>query len=386
MIGLRDPMNFSPDTLAVPQHFYLLLSLLDGLHSVPDIQAEYMRAGGELIFRETLEEMVQKLDESLFLDNEKFCRKLADIEDEFKRADLRPPTLAGRSYDDSPEILASQIESFFAHSDGPGPMDHTKNGNDLKGIIAPHIDFQRGGPCFAWAYKELAERSDADVFVIFGTAHAHTNGPFVITRKDFETPFGVLRCERSVVEEIESATKQDLLADEFAHRGEHSIEFQTIFLSYLFRERKNVTIVPILCGSFHEMVLGRTRPDDDERVREFVEALRGALARSGKNICYIAGADLAHVGPRFGDPHAVSEGLLKLLESDDRRMLARLEEADADGFFADIMAEGDRRKICGLPPIYTMLSVMRASSGKLLKYQYWPDPAGTVSFAGMAFY
>jgi hypothetical protein len=50
------------------------------------------------------------------------------------------------------------------------------------------------------------------------------------------------------------------------------------------------------------------------------------------------------------------------------------------------MADGDRRKICGLPPIYTMLSVIEADSGRLLKYQYFPDPAGTVSFASMAFY
>jgi len=386
MIGLRDPMSFSPETLAVPQHFYLLLTLLDGGHSIVDIQAEYMRAGGELVFRETIEEMIQKLDESLFLDNENFHRKRTEIEDEFRRADSRPAALAGKSYDDSPEILASRIEEFFTHADGPGPLDRGKNGNDLKGIIAPHIDFERGGPCFAWAYKELKERSDADVFVVFGTAHAPTDGPFVITYKDFDTPFGRLPCDRLLLEEIDKKTNQDLLAGEFAHKSEHSIEFQAIFLKYLFREREDVSIVPILCGSFHEMLLSRTRPMDDERVKEFVDALGSSVAKSGKKVCYIASADLSHVGPRFGDQHPISGGFLKLLESDDLRMLKKVEEVDANGFFGDIEAEGDRRKICGLPPIYTMLCVMEAASGRLLKYQYWPDPAGTVSFASMAFY
>ena len=386
MIGLRDPLNFSSDSIAIPQQYHLMLTLFDGMHSVADIQAECMRADGELIYRETIEDVINKLDEGLFLDNEKFQRKRDEIVSEFRNSDLRQSVLAGKSYDDSPQELAAQIDEFFMHDDGPGPIDIDKKGSALKGIIAPHIDFLRGGPCFAWAYKSLAEETDADLFVIFGTAHAPTAGPFVITHKDFETPFTTLACDRSIVEEIEKNTSADLLVDEFAHKNEHSIEFQAVLLSYLFRERNNISIVPILCGSFHEMILSGVRPIDDERVSEFVTALKNAIANSGKKACYIAGADLAHVGPRFGDPHPISEGFLKLLESDDRRMLEQVEKVDADGFFGNIRADADRRKICGLPPIYTMLSVMDADSGKLLKYEYFPDPAGTVSFASMAFY
>ena len=58
MIGLRDPMNFSSEIIAVPHHMYLMLSLFDGQHSIVDIQTEYMRAGGELIYRETIEDPV----------------------------------------------------------------------------------------------------------------------------------------------------------------------------------------------------------------------------------------------------------------------------------------------------------------------------------------
>jgi AmmeMemoRadiSam system protein B len=147
-----------------------------------------------------------------------------------------------------------------------------------------------------------------------------------------------------------------------------------------------MAIVPILCGSFHEMIASRTRPIDDPRVNEFVTAVREAIADSSRKVCYIAGADLAHVGPRFGDRQAVSDALLKLLESDDLRMLEKVANADADGFFDYISAEGDRRKICGLPPIYTMLKVADATAGTLLKYEQWPDPAGTVTFASMSFY
>ncbi len=386
MIGLRDPMNFSSEVIAVPQQMYLMLALMDGLHSIVDIQAEYMRSNGELVFRETIEDLLNKLDAALLLDNENFHRRRTEIENAFRQADVRPAILAGKGYDHSPEKLAEQIDGFFVHPDGPGPPKGGSNEGNLKGIIAPHIDFLRGGPCFAWAYKEIAEQADADVFVIFGTAHAHTSGTFVLTCKDFETPFGRLRCEREIVKEIEKQVDADLFSNEFVHRGEHSIEFQTIFLSYLFRGKQEISIVPILCGSFHEMVASHTSPMNNTEVSEFVNAVRGALADSGKRVCCIAGADLAHVGPRFGDGRPVGDGFLRIVESNDLEMLETLKSVDAESFFANISADNDRRKICGLPPIYTMLKVMDASSGKLLKYQYWHDPNGTVTFASMAFY
>jgi len=386
MIGLRDPMNYSSEVVAVPQQLYPLLLLLDGQHSVVDIQAEYMRRFGELIFRETIDDVLKVLDAGLFLDSDNFRRKREEIENEFKQSPLRQALLAGKSYDASPEALDQQIQQFFTHEEGPGLPEKKPRKTHVKGIIAPHIDFQRGGPCFAWAYKDLAERADADVYIIFGTAHTHTVMPFVATHKDFETPYGTLPCNRELVRLIQKSVSYDLFRDEFVHRGEHSIEFQTVFLRYLFRDKKEISIVPILCGSFHEMVASRISPAEDARIREFVKAVKNAVKQSGARICCIAGADLAHVGPRFGDVHPISDGFLKLLKADDLRMLEPLERADANGFFSAIQADGDRRKICGLPPIYTMLSVMEATRGKLLKYQQWPDPQGTVTFASMAFY
>ncbi|MBI5115886.1 AmmeMemoRadiSam system protein B [Candidatus Poribacteria bacterium] len=386
MIALRDPMSFSNDVIAVPQHLYLALTLLDGRHSLTDIQAEYMRRFGELLYKDILEDLVNKLDAGLFLDNENFHQKRRQIEDDFRKAKARQAALAGKSYSASSPELAGQINGFFTHADGPGLPDPEKKGNTLKGIIAPHIDFIRGGPCFAWGYKEVVEQSDADVFVIFGTAHAPTRLPFAVTHKDFETPFGTLPCNREFVKDIQQRAECDFLEDEFAHRAEHSIEFQTVLLSYLFKNWKRISIVPVLCGSFHEMVGSHARPRDDTRVKGFIDAIRATAASRNGKICYVAGADLAHVGPRFGDRNPISENFLRLLHADDLRMLAHLERADADGFFGNIDSDGDRRKICGLPPIYTMLSVMNAATGKLLKYQQWPDPQGTVTFASMAFY
>ena len=63
------------------------------------------------------------------------------------------------------------------------------------------------------------------------------------------------------------------------------------------------------------------------------------------------------------------------------------EAADADGYFDVIAAEGDARRICGLPPTYVTLGAAKPSAGKLLHYEQFVHPRGdeSVSFASMAF-
>jgi hypothetical protein len=346
-----------------------------------------MRSFGELLYRETIDEIVKKLDEGFFLDNENFRSMREQIEHEFCGSPSRPAALAGKAYSDEPEKLAAQMGQFFSDPEGPGlPGKKRRTKYPVKGIVAPHIDLNRGGPCFAWAYKELAEAGRAKVFVVFGTSHMPTRQPFVLTYKDFETPFGPVRCNRKLAEDIQKRVDFNLLEDEFIHRGEHSIEFQIVFLKYLFRERDDISIVPILCGSFHELIAGRVIPAEDERISGFFSAVREAVSESSEKVCFVAGADLAHVGPRFGDPHPVNDGFLKGLEADDMRMLESLVKVDPKEFYANIEADNNRRRICGLPPIYTMLNVMEARTAKLLKYQQWPDPEATVTYASAAFY
>ncbi len=64
------------------------------------------------------------------------------------------------------------------------------------------------------------------------------------------------------------------------------------------------------------------------------------------------------------------------------------EGADASGYFRLVADEGDRRRICGLGPTYTVLEAARPAHGRLLHYDQYVHPLGyeSVSFASMAFY
>ena len=383
MIYLRDPAGFAP-AMAVPGPAYGLMTLMDGTRSVAQLETALVENYGICVAEDEVAALVEQLDEAFLLYSERFENHRTEIEDEFRQAPVRPAAHAGLSYPDNANELRAQIDSFFEAPFGPG-KSNGKTRVPVKALIAPHIDFDRGGSCFAWAYKALAESQPPDVFVILGTGHA-AQQPFVMSRKDFETPFGVLKADREVIDKVAQDAPLDVFADEYAHKAEHSLEFQTVFLKYLFPDR-DIPFVPILCGSFHEMVVGQTSPMDVSVVSQFVDVLKGAL--DGKRVCFIAGVDLSHVGQQFGDAEDLSDIFLAGVEKTDRELLDAAEKMDPEAYFDVVIRECDRTRVCGTSSIYTMLQAMDAERGELLKYDQavdYNEPQQMVSFASMAFY
>jgi len=388
LLCLQDPQNISDKTLFLPPPFHFIVSLFDGQHSILDIQAEYMRRFGGFLFTEKIEEIIHQLDEALFLEGERFEETLKEKEEAFRKSSFREAAFAGKSYEREEGRLKAQLSGYFTGPEGPGPLQEKGQKSGLRGVVAPHIDFQRGGFCYAYAHQEIWLNPLPESFIIFGTAHVPMERPFSMTRKDFLAPLGRLEVDRELVDAIESRYPEDLFLDEATHRIEHSIEFQCVFLRYLYPEPTPFRIVPILCGSFHEMIARRISPMDHPPVRQFIEAVRESVSSLGREICYIASADLAHVGLQFGDREGIGKYDLRILEEEDRTMLSHLERMDGDGFYASILEERDRKRICGLPAIYAMMKAMEAKEGRLLKYgqAYTAETQSAVSFASMAFY
>ncbi len=388
LICLQDPLQISDKTLFLHPSLSFILSLFDGHHSILDIQAEYMRRFGEFLFTEKIEEIIRQLDETLFLEGERFENALKQKEEAFKEAPVREAAFAGKSYERDPLRLKAQLSSFFTNSEGPGPLSEKEERAGLQGVIAPHIDFQRGGSCYAFAHREIWKNPLPECFVLFGTAHALMSQPFALTHKSFLTPLGPLEVDHELVDAIQSRYLGDLFSDEGIHRNEHSIEFQCVFLRYLFPEPAPIKIVPILSGSLHEAIEKGISPMEISGIRQFLEGIKASVSSLKRKVCYIASADLAHVGPQFGDQSGIGEYDLRILEAEDREMLKHIESVDAEGFFSAISESGDRRRICGLPPIYAMLKVMEAKEGRLLKYgqAFTAETKSVVTFASMAFY
>ena len=386
LICLQDPQSISEKSLFLPLPLYFVVSLCDGQHSFLDIQSEYMRRFGEFLFTDKLEEIIRQLDENLFLEGERFQEVLQQVEERFRKCPVREAAFAGKSYESDPERLRSQLEPYFREPEGtPGSGGEA---DSLKGVVAPHIDFQRGGGCYGFAHREIGLRNFSRCFIIFGIAHGEMKQAFCLTRKRFLTPLGGLDADQELIEALQSRCSYDLFQDESAHRSEHSIEFQCVFLRYLYPEPAAIRIVPVLCGSLHEAISKGVSPMELKPFREFIEALKESVSSLRREVCAIASADLAHMGLQFGDLRGMNDYDLRILEGEDRDMLGYVERRDGEGFFQSILREKDRRKVCGLPAIYAMLHSLEAKEGRLLNYgqAYTPETQSVVSFASLAFY
>lgn len=378
MVALRDPLGLTEQTVVVDDQTFFLLRFFDGAHSRLDIKTEYARRFGGLLFGDKLDTLIEKLDTALLLDNERFRSTKGEMERAFAESPARPAFLAGKSYPADPEELRAALKGFFDEA-GEG----AERKGTLRAVIAPHIDIRRGGRTFAVAYREV-EKSGADTFVILGVDHQGMEGMFCATRKPFETPLGTIDTDADVLDALEEGCGDGIFAQQSAHRMEHSIEFQAVFLKYVFPDRP-IRIVPVLCGGFEAAILAGKSPKEDPALKPFTRALREIVRNRGESLVVIAGADLSHVGQRFGGPNPVA---LPSLEAQDRSTLKRVESIDAQAFYRDIARDGNRRGICGLPAIYSLLATTDATDATLLEYAQWPEQetASAVTGAGMAFY
>lgn len=387
VVQLFDPSGLSDRVAIVPPQMMFLLALLDGTHTITDIQAALTRRFGELVFSHQIQSVVDQLDDALFLDSDHFAGHVRQVTEAFRAASVREAASAGSGYPAEPAALRAHLDELFTADGGPGLPQPASAEGQMVGLVAPHIDFGRGGPSYARAYKALGDGCDAELFVVLGTAHHADDALYILTAKDFATPLGTVATDADLVQALAERWDGNPFAEELLHRYEHSIEFQVLFLQHLFAGRR-ITLLPILCGAMEKTVGDERRPSEVAAVADFVAALREVVAASGRRTCVIAGADLAHVGRHFGDDYSLDPRVMGDVERADLKTLDHVLSLDADGFYEMVMLDGNARHLCGVPAIYTLLAAVDASRCELLDYRqavdYDLDRA--VTFASLALY
>jgi len=376
VIAVRDPEGFVDGVLLLPPLVYFIAALLDGRRTAADVQAEYVRrSGGELLLRADLQRLLAELDRVGLLETDAFAARRRAVEEAFRASPVRAAQHAGASYPEDPDELRAVLDGYLGGVD-TGELD----GLTPRGIIAPHIDFPRGGWCYGWGYAAL-RASRATSFVVLGVAHTAPPAPVVLTEKSFETPLGTVPVDRELVRALTARTG-DLTAHEIVHRTEHSLEFPIVFMQRALDGRP-FSIVPILCSSF-EGWAAEEPPRGVDEVERVVSGLREVM-RARPDVGLVVSVDFSHVGPRFGDPDPVTDALASRTSLADRVVLEAIVRGDPDEFWRTAAAGGNPRHIDALSAVYTALRVLEPVEGRLLRYGQALDPAGgIVSFASLA--
>ncbi len=381
---IRDPLGHAESTLIIPPPLVPCLTCFDGMRTELELRELLVRLTGELQVGDVVRHLVDLLGSGGFLENDVFDELREARHRAFAEARERVPAHAGSAY---PSEEGPLRETLGGYLDGslPGGTSPAGSGK-LLAIVAPHISLDGGWASYGAAYRALEPGHDGRTFVILGTSHHGEPESFGLTRKAFVTPLGRTQVDQELVDRLADTAGSAVRMEDFCHSIEHSIEFQLVFLQFLFGP--DIRILPILCGPFARATHVGGRPEDDPGVGRFLEALGGVAQDEGQRLLWVLGIDMSHMGRRYGDSLGVraGEGEMVSVERRDRERIERLVQGDADGFWALVQEGADPLKWCGSAPCYAFLRASRPVSGELLRYEQWNiDDESVVSFAGMAF-
>jgi AmmeMemoRadiSam system protein B len=374
---LRDKLELAgPQSLMVPVALGPLLAMLDGRRSAMRTALELEQQLGIAVDPRDVLRFIQQLSDACLLEDARSEAARRDALVDYRSAPYRSPALIGGVYPAEPDALRHRLSGYGWESASAAVA------GNITGIISPHIDYHRGGPVYAtlWRAAQEAARA-AEVVVIFGTDHSGGLDRITLSGVDYATPFGRLPTDTAARDAIAGALGDEAFADELNHRTEHSVELASVWLHFA-RDGEPVPIVPVLCGHpANYMSAGSILPETP--AGRAIAALRGALA--GRRVLAVAAADLAHVGPAFGDPIPFRPDEKAAVRTADEELIAAC-EGGAAAVLQCAARIDDQFRICGLAPIACMLELIGPSSPETLAYDQCPadEAAGSiVSIAGV---
>jgi len=377
---IRDSYHYSDTVLIIPPLLAQCLHCFDGEHTELDVKEVLVRLTGELDTSEVATHLIETLSKSGFLENEVFERMKDQRRREFAAAPKRAAVHAGNAYPEEPEKARAILDRYL------GDRRNAAQADGLLGIAAPHVSPEGGWQSYQAAYSMMGPAYKDRTFVVLGTSHYGEPERFGLTRKPYVTPLGESVVDRALVDWLEQKAGPAIQMEDYCHAVEHSIEFQVLFLQHLYGP--GIRILPVLCGPYARSIYVGGKPEEDENVRRFHDALGELAAREGDRLFWVLGIDMAHMGRRYGDPFnaRADQGAMAEVTVRDRNRIDRVAQGDADGFWRLVQENRDDLKWCGSSTLHTFLRAMPRARGHLLRYEHWNiDEQSVVSFAGMAF-
>lgn len=362
-VGLRDPSGLSDIVLTMSRPALGLLALMDGARSCAQIRHEFLQAHGQPISTDTIATMIGHLRDAHFLEGEQFEAFYEKRLAEYREHGIREMPHA--------EALGLGTDTVHFLDGILLRSEPVAIAGEVVGIIAPHLDYPRGEPCYAAAYGALRGRRPPDRVVILGTNHFGRSTDVVATANEFNTPLGTTRTDVDFLVKLE-ASCGNLRQFELDHVREHSVELQVAFLQQLFGAAA-FTIVPILCPDPCGQAWADQNGADAVDIRNFAAALRDLVSRDPADTLMVAGADLSHVGQDFGDERPLDDEFLEEVRKRDTHALDRLVEKDPEAFVSTVARDGNPTRVCSAGCVSVLATVLADANPQILHYHQAVD-------------
>jgi hypothetical protein len=386
VLVVQDPLRLAPQPFVMPLQgkdqqqlqgeFRQWVGFMQSLQGEEEIGELFARIGAPAEVQPQLVELVKKLDELGFL--------WGPTSEALERAKLDAIRAKGAFFlpDEArrPEV-AAELSKFMTQS--LAAAEDPEFGTPVVGVVAPHLDYARGGSNYAAAYKclETGARERPDRVVVLGTNHFGLGDGVVMTEFGFETPLGTLRPDAPVLERLRDAFGDKLFKDQVDFAGEHSVNLHLPWIQHLWGD------VPVVAALVPDPTVAMIE-DDGARVsaKEFAGALKTVLAQAGGRTVVVSSADLSHVGPQFGDPGALDAARRREVEETDREVLREFIDGP-DRMLAHFERNGNASRWCSIGNMFVAATAVPHSGREMVAYAQSADPNGgaMVTSAALAF-
>lgn len=375
---VNDPFHLHADQLILPYSAARLALLCNGKRSVTELSAFLAKELRETPPPAWLDEVIFRLDEHFLLDNARSQQQIAGVREAYLSEPCRPPLLAGPNYPDNPSQLSQFLGQWREQSAETPP-----NLPPLRGLVSPHIDYQRGGEVYSRVWEAARGRfADCDLILLFATDHQASQPSLTLSHLPYETPYGIVPTDAAIVERLATAIGPDqAFQAELNHLQEHSIELVAVWLHYI--QPTLPPVVPILVGSFRPFTLSPdSHPLNDQRIGRFLDTVR-EIMRERRVFC-VASADLAHVGPAFDTQHRLDEVGKTTLTQQDDQLIAAIEEGSAEKWYQLLARDQNANQVCGFSPVYLLLEALGSTAqGQRMGYAHCSADAAQQSLVSI---
>ena len=293
---------------------------------------------------------------------------------------------AGSWYMDEEKELRESLEDFLRDAS----TTTTTLSTAVRALIVPHAGYSYSGPTAAYAYAALRQelaRSDTPIrkiLVLHPSHKLHLPQQCAVSQASIlHTPLGDLRVDDELRHEIlrlnhdstSGATKQQFTVMSASDdEREHSGEMQYPYLACCIPTNKNITVLPVMCGSL-----------STESETFFGERLREIIHRP--EIITIISTDFCHWGHRFDyqpTPNS-SMPIHDFIEQMDRRGMDLI-AAQEPGAFAMYLKE-TRNTICGRHAVAVWMRAVASNSSLSVDFVRYAQssPSTTLSDSSVSY-
>jgi len=406
VLGLTDAQQVSDRMVFTAPAVQAVLGKLDGEHGLDDIVSEV----GKGLTRETLEGVVAQLDNAGLLEGPTFDRLYEKLKSEYQSAPHLPPGATAAMADrlvmqahgegatdeqkaqEGPEKLREQFDAWIDQA--------LKNASDPSfdrlpaAVITPSIDYSMGWPNYAAVYGRMRVVDRPKRVVILGTHQGGFATGVCGCDKGYETPLGVSPLAQdlfdAVTRELGEEGTAKLLEHRYDHERAHAIEAQVAWLQHVLADDG---VMPSVMGFLVHDPLANGGESYDGKglgLDPFVEALRAAIGSLEGPTLVVAAADLAHVGPQFGDQQSLvgdddqTRAFREQVMQHDRQMVGLIGEGKHAELISALKWQQNRMRWSGVGPITAAMRVCEGATPRVLNYFAAADPQGKALVSSFA--